>query len=115
VKRARIFTQGAPAQACHLLIRGRTKIVQTGPDGEQVLIHFVGPGEMYGIAAVFLPAGHPADAFAITDCTDLRWSAKTMTELMMAYPCIALNAININFHPLPGDSAPAAGNGPPVG
>jgi CRP-like cAMP-binding protein len=80
-----------------------------------VLIHFVGPGEMYGIAAVFLPTGHPADAFAITDCTDLRWSAKTMTELMMAYPCIALNAININFHPLPGDSAPAAGNGPPVG
>ena len=50
---------------------------------------------MYGIAAVFLRTGYPADAFAITDCMDMRWSAKTMVELMMAYPCIALNAINI--------------------
>jgi CRP/FNR family transcriptional regulator, nitrogen oxide reductase regulator len=94
-KRTRIFNQGAPAQTCHLLIQGRAKIVQTGPDGEQVLIHLVGPGEMYGIAAVFLRTGYPADAFAITDCMDLRWPAKTMTELMMEYPCIALNAINI--------------------
>ncbi|UEM02430.1 Crp/Fnr family transcriptional regulator [Skermanella rosea] len=94
-KRTRIFSQGAPSKACHLLIAGRTKIVQTGPDGEQVLIHFVGPGEMYGIAALFLGAGHPADAFAITECMDLRWSAETMTGLMMRYPCIALNAINI--------------------
>jgi CRP-like cAMP-binding protein len=94
-KRSRIFNQGAPAQTCHLLIQGRAKIVQTGPDGEQVLIHLVGPGEMYGIAAVFLRTGYPADAFAITDCMDLRWPAKTMTELMMEYPCIALNAINI--------------------
>jgi CRP-like cAMP-binding protein len=50
---------------------------------------------MYGIAAVFLHTGYPADAFAITDCTDLQWSAKTIKELMLAYPCIALNAINI--------------------
>jgi CRP-like cAMP-binding protein len=94
-KRTHIFSQGTPAKSCHLLIEGRTKIVQSGPDGEQVLIHLVGPGEMYGIAAVFLRTGHPADAFAITDCTDLQWSAKTIKELMMAYPCIALNAINI--------------------
>jgi CRP-like cAMP-binding protein len=94
-KRTRIFNQGAPAKSCHLLIEGRTKIVQSGPDGEQVLIHLVGPGEMYGIAAVFLRTGYPADAFAITDCTDLQWSAKTIKELMMAHPCIALNAINI--------------------
>jgi CRP-like cAMP-binding protein len=94
-KRTRIFSQGAPARSCHLLIEGRTKIVQSGPDGEQVLIHLVGPGEMYGIAAVFLRTGYPADAFAITDCTDLQWSAKTIKELMLAYPCIALNAINI--------------------
>jgi CRP-like cAMP-binding protein len=94
-KRTRIFNQGAPAQACHLLIQGRAKIVQTGPDGEQVLIHLVGPGEMYGIAAVFLRTGYPADAFAITDCMGLRWSAKTMTELMMEYPILAMNALAI--------------------
>ena len=94
-KRTRIFSQGAPAKSCHLLIEGRTKIVQSGPDGEQVLIHLVGPGEMYGIAAVFLRTGYPADAFAITDCMDLQWSAKTIKELMLTYPCIALNAINI--------------------
>jgi CRP-like cAMP-binding protein len=94
-KRTRIFNQGAPAQACHLLIQGRAKIVQTGSDGEQVLIHLVGPGEMYGIAAVFLRTGYPADAFAITDCMDLRWPAKTMTELMMEYPILTMNALAI--------------------
>ena len=94
-KRTRIFNQGAPAKSCHLLIEGRTKIVQSGPDGEQVLIHLVGPGEMYGIAAVFLRTGYPADAFAITDCTDLQWSAKTIKEMMLAYPLIGLNALGI--------------------
>jgi CRP-like cAMP-binding protein len=94
-KGTRIFSQGAPATSCHLLIEGRTKIVQSGPDGEQVLIHLVGPGEMYGIAAVFLRTGYPADAFAITDCTDLQWSARTIKELMMAHPRISLNALGI--------------------
>ncbi|UEM20838.1 Crp/Fnr family transcriptional regulator [Skermanella mucosa] len=94
-KRTRIFNQGAPARNCHLLIEGRTKIVQSGPDGEQVLIHLVGPGEMYGIAAVFLSTGYPADAFAITDCTDLRWPARTIKELMLAHPRVGLNALGI--------------------
>jgi CRP-like cAMP-binding protein len=94
-KQTLIFSQGTPATTCHALIEGRIKIVQTGPDGEQVLIHFVGPGEMFGTPAVFLRTGYPADAVAITDCVNLQWSAKVMTDSMMKYPRIALNALGI--------------------
>jgi CRP-like cAMP-binding protein len=50
---------------------------------------------MFGTPAVFLRTGYPADALALTDCVDLQWSAKAMTDLMMRYPRIALNALGI--------------------
>jgi CRP-like cAMP-binding protein len=94
-KGVRIFAQGDEAAAGHALIDGRVKIAQTGAEGQQVVIRFIGPGEMFGTLAMFIDGKYPADAVAVSDCVEIHWPAATMTELMERYPGIALNALSI--------------------
>lgn len=87
-----VFKQGDTATTCHALIDGRIKIQHASPDGQQVVVQFVGPGEMYGTLAMFL-SGYPGDALAVTDSVELVWSVDTMKALMLAYPQIAMNTM----------------------
>lgn len=91
---APIFAQGDDAAAAHALIDGRVKIVQTGADGQQVVVRFIGPGEMFGSLGMFM-GGYPADAVAVSDCVEIHWPAAVMTGLMERHPRIALNALGI--------------------
>ncbi|MBP2229480.1 CRP-like cAMP-binding protein [Azospirillum agricola] len=92
---SRVFAQGDPADACHALIDGRIKIVQTGPDGQQIVVRFIGPGEMFGTVPMFTGGGYPGDAVAMADCVALLWPAPAMTALMLRHPRIGLNALGI--------------------
>lgn len=94
-KNTRIFSQGDEAKTCYALIDGRVKIVQSGAGGEQMIVHFVGPGGMFGTLAVFAGGRYPADAEAVSDCVEITWSAKTMTDLMHTHPRIATNMLDI--------------------
>lgn len=91
-KGSTVFKQGDIATTCHALIDGRIKIQQASPDGQQVVVQFVGPGEMYGTLAMFL-SGYPGDALAVTDSVELVWSVDTMKALMLAHPLIAMNTL----------------------
>jgi len=90
-----VFKQGDPAATCHALIDGRIKIQQTSPEGSQVVVQFVGPGEMYGTLAMFLRSGYPGDALAVTDSVEAVWSAEAMRALMLAHPQISLNTLGM--------------------
>ncbi|MCG5241856.1 Crp/Fnr family transcriptional regulator [Azospirillum doebereinerae] len=94
-KGATIFSQGDPATLCHALIDGRVKIVQTGADGQQMVVRYIGPGEMFGTAAVFAGGVYPADALAVADCVAIHWSAAAMGVLMERHPRVAMNALDI--------------------
>lgn len=87
-----VFRQGDAATTCHALVDGRIKIQQGGGDGQQVVVQFVGPGEMYGTLAMFL-SGYPGDALAVTDSVELVWSVDRMKTLMLAHPRIAINTM----------------------
>lgn len=90
-----VFKQGDRADTCHALIDGRIKIQQSGPDGGQVVVQFVGPGEMFGTLAIFLRGGYPGDAVAVTDSVQVVWSADAMKALMLAHPQMALNTLGM--------------------
>lgn len=90
-----VFEQGDTASACHVLINGRIKVTQLTPDGQQVVIRFIGPGEMFGCIAVFIGGEYPGTATAVTDCQVLAWDAKKMGALMERFPGIAVNALGI--------------------
>ena len=46
-KNATVFEQGQPADRCHALLKGRVRITQSDQDGAQLVVRFVGPGEMF--------------------------------------------------------------------
>lgn len=87
-----IFAQGEPGATCHTLLSGRVKIVQTRPDGNQSVIRFIGPGEMYGTVAALMDKPFPADAVAVLESTEITWSVATMRQLMTRFPQVAMRS-----------------------
>lgn len=91
-KDARVFSQGDPALTCHALIDGRVKLSQTTPEGGQVVLRFIGPGEMYGAVAALMGIPLPADAIAVVDSVEITWSLAAMKDLIQQHPLVALNS-----------------------
>jgi len=94
-KDGRVFEQGEPAERAHALIDGGVRISQSGSDGGQVLIRFIGPGEMFGTVALFTDQRYPADAVAMVESLEVSWSEADLRDLLHRHPRIAMNVIRI--------------------
>ena len=94
-----IFHRGDMATACHLLLSGRVRIDHSD-GGDNVVIRYVGSGQIFGALALFHGGRYPADATAVKDCVEMQWSSSAIEELMQRYPRIALNALAIVGHRL---------------
>lgn len=90
-----LFHQGDPAEAFHLILVGRVRVGQTTPDGQHVIIRYLGPREVAGCVAVCGGVPYPATATAVEDTWLLTWARSRIAELAAAYPVIALNGMRI--------------------
>lgn len=91
----RIFNQGDAPVRAHALIEGSVRIAQSGSDGGQIVVRFIGPGEMFGTVALFTDRRYPADADTLTDAIEVSWSEADLLKLMGRHPQIAINALKI--------------------
>ncbi len=89
------FHQGDPATTLYVLIQGRVRIVQVTPEGQQVILRIISPGEMFGGIAALGEASYPASAQALEASVALAWDGETVARLMEEYPRIALNALRL--------------------
>lgn len=87
------FRQGSKAEVVYVLHLGRVKLTQSTPEGAQVLLRFVGPGEVLGPMAVFEGQSYPVSAQAVRWCQAFAWNGKTLAALMETCPRVALNAL----------------------
>ena len=94
-KDARVFDQGDTRVRAHALIEGNVRISQTGSDGAQIVIRFIGPGEVFGAAAAFTDRRYPADADTMVPSVEVSWSEADLLKLIHRHPQIALNALRI--------------------
>lgn len=92
---AMLFAQGAPAERCHALLSGRVRIAQSGEEGGQLIVRFVGPGEMFGTVALFTDKRYPAEATAVVDSIEISWTEEALLQLLQRYPRIGLNLVKI--------------------
>lgn len=92
-KGAIVFAQGQAADRCHAVIEGRIRIAQSDQDGAQLLVRFVGPGEMFGAVALFTDRLYPAEASAVTDCVEISWTEQALLGLIDRHPRIAVNIL----------------------
>lgn len=56
-----------------MLLERELKMTQISADGEQVVVRYIGPGEMFGAVAVFCRTVSPATAIAITNSMAASW------------------------------------------
>ena len=94
-KETRVFNQGDPGVRAHALVEGSVRISQSGSDGAQTVMRFIGPGEMFGTVALFTDGRYPADAIAVAHSLEVSWSEGELLELMGRHPKIAINVIRI--------------------
>jgi CRP-like cAMP-binding protein len=94
-KRTRVFSQGDGGARAHVVIEGRVRIAQSGSDGAQVVLRFIGPGEMFGTVSLFTDSRYPADAATLAETLEVSWSEAELMDLMGRYPQMAINVIGI--------------------
>ena len=94
-KDVRIFSQGDDGVRAHAVIEGAVRIAQSGSDGAQVIIRFIGPREMFGTVALFTDGRYPADAVTLSETLEASWNEAELLDLMTSHPLIAINVIRI--------------------
>lgn len=87
------FQQDEPAAALYVLDAGQVRMTQLTPDGAQVILRFIRPGDLFGGVAAFGVKTYPASAEALQDSSAFFWNAPTMRALMLELPQLALNAL----------------------
>ena len=87
------FREGDPAAAFFVLETGSVKIAQLTPEGHQVVLRLLSPGDAFGGVAAFGGATYPISAEAVTDSAAFEWAGDVMAHLMERHPRLALNAL----------------------
>lgn len=88
-----VFEQGGAAAEFFALLHGRLKVVQTTPDGQQVVVRHVSPGDIFGIARAMRRPDYPATAIAVADSLTLVWPSGHWEAFIARSPVLALNAL----------------------
>lgn len=92
---ARVFDQGAPAIRFFLLAEGELKIVQTTPDGQQIIAHWVASGQFFGLAVAMGKDEYPGSAIAAAASTVLAWPSAVWMDLVSSQPAVARSALQM--------------------
>ncbi len=70
-KGANVFSKGAPGTSMMAVLVGRIRIGNISPEGKEVTLNVIGPGEIFGEIALLDGKPRSADAVAIEDTTVL--------------------------------------------
>lgn len=94
-RRELLFNQGDPADEFAVVVEGRLKLSQVTAEGQELIVRYIGPGEMCAVVALFAGQDYPATAEAVGDTSVIAWPRGTLDELMRAHPQLALNVLRL--------------------
>ena len=89
------FLQDDPAERMYVLLEGRVKLSQAGPEGEQVLIRVITPVSMFALVAITTASSYLVTAQAAEDSLALYWTRQELMEFVLRTPQVAQNAMRI--------------------
>ena len=90
-----LFHQGASAQTCYLVNRGRLKLTKLNEQGKEVIFRYVSVGELTAAVAVLKNRDYPVTAECVEETVVTGWDKQTMMYLMRRYPDITINLLGI--------------------
>jgi CRP-like cAMP-binding protein len=92
-KDSTVFEQGAEATSFFVLLHGHLRVEKTTPQGHQIVVRYVSPGEIFGVAQALALRQYPATAVAAVDSIALCWPSATWPRLTTKFPVLAANAL----------------------
>src|SRR5215831_7073126 len=90
-----VFSQNEIAHSYFLLLHGRLRVTQVTPHGEQIVVRFVSPGDLFGVATAIGRDTYPGTATAIVDSLVLLWPSAAWPELVSRHPLLANNTMRM--------------------
>ncbi|TKB09699.1 Crp/Fnr family transcriptional regulator [Desulforhopalus sp. IMCC35007] len=92
-----LFHQGDLAKRCYLVHRGRLKLTLFSEQGKEVILRYIGCGELAAAIAVLRNQPYPATAECIDETEVTAWDKTTILALIQQYPAIAINLLGVVF------------------
>ena len=87
------FRQGEPADRFFLLLHGRLRVTRLNPQGQQMVVRFIAPGDMFGVAMAIKVEAYPGTATAAVDSLAISWPNSVWNELLARHPGLAVNTM----------------------
>lgn len=94
-KREVLYHQGDAADTFYVVVVGRLRATQTTPDGAQIALRYLGPGELAGYASLAGIPAYPGTVAAVDDTHLFAWPAGVIRQLMARHAQIAMNAVAV--------------------
>ena len=88
-----VFQQGQPATAFFLLLHGRLKVTQVTPDGQQIIVRMVHPGDIFGFTKALQRQDYPGTPTASAESVVLSWPTEVWSQFVEQNPQLAVNAM----------------------
>ena len=92
-KGANVFQQDDEAHSIFVLLHGHLRVFKLTADGQQVVVRYVSPGEVFGIAVAIGRTTYPATASAAVDSVALTWPSAAWPRLVAKHPALAVNTL----------------------
>lgn len=88
-----VFEQGAPATEFFLLLHGRLRVTQVTPEGQQLVVRMVNPGDLFGIAKALHRDDYPGTSTAVMESIVLSWPMAAWDDLLARHHELAIGAM----------------------
>ena len=90
-----IFHRGDPGEVLYIIRTGKVKIALTSPEGQEVSLALLGPGECFGELALLDGQPRSADAEAM-EAVDTYWLRRSdFISAVMHHPAIAIQVMTV--------------------
>ena len=80
-----VFAEGLPVDRFFLLLDGYVRVQRTTPEGDQIILLHIAPGQLFGIGAALGHKTYPATAMAADDCVVLAWPNRLWPDFIARY------------------------------
>ena len=88
-----VFEQGEAATHFYVLLFGRLRVTQVTPEGQQMIVRMVNPGDLFGIAKALQRPDYPGTATAVAESLAVAWPMDAWDTLVHRFPTIAIGAM----------------------
>lgn len=88
-----VYEQGQKATQFFLLLHGRLKVTQVTPEGQQIIVRVVHPGDLFGFAQALQRNDYPGTPVAAAESLVICWPNEVWGSFVEQNPHLAVNAM----------------------